>query len=273
MADDADAPITVGLVVSWPWTDAILDEIKTIETREYALPAGLEGTRIALIETDNPDAENARVVGSVVFYRSDQYMEQDEWEDDSGSHLVAADDANFGWDPRKEKWAWLLAEGSAQRIEEPISCPPTIVLFRSLQTFANPLTLLAATPAPTLLGEEVEEAGKSTVVVRGSNAARGQFEMDRLLAGGLSRGGTMDMRKWEHVPVGFSFEPHTHPADICGFVTKGVAVWVIGKERYVLKKGDSYYLKSGEIYGLERVEEEFECVECRWIPLEPISQL
>lgn len=27
----------------------------------------------------------------------------------------------------------------------------------------------------------------------------------------------MEMRKWEHVPVGFSFEPHTHPADISGY--------------------------------------------------------
>lgn len=83
-----------GLVVSWPWSDAIMDGIKSIETREYALPAELVGSRIALIETGNPNAENGAashiVVGSVVFFRSDQYMEQDEWEDDTNNHLVAA---------------------------------------------------------------------------------------------------------------------------------------------------------------------------------------
>ena len=49
----ADA-ISAGLEVSFPWAQRLLDGDKTIETREYALPAHWEHKPMALIESNTP---------------------------------------------------------------------------------------------------------------------------------------------------------------------------------------------------------------------------
>ena len=95
------------------------------------------------------------------------------------------------------------------------------------------------------------------LLVKADEAEIGFFGLDRVHA----KGKTMRMREWKDVPVGFSFAPHDYKADICGFVTKGKAVWTLDGKEFLFEKGDSYYLPAGVMYSVKEVIEVFEAVE------------
>ena len=77
------------------------------------------------------------------------------------------------------------------------------------------------------------------------------------------QGQAMQMREWRRVPIGFKFASHKNPfgADVCGFVTKGLARWEIDGKEYTLGQGDSYYLRRDASYALLEVLALFDCIE------------
>lgn len=135
----ADA-ISAGLEVSFPWAQRLLDGDKTIETREYALPAHWEHKPMALIESNTPASvgeggfEGAgagstdagaefgvvrgRIVGTATFGRSVLYTSKAQWAADVDQHCVEATDPRFGWRDGVPKYAWPVL--GVRRFETPI---------------------------------------------------------------------------------------------------------------------------------------------------------
>ena len=92
---------SVALEVQQPFSRRLLDGTKSIETRNYELPAALLHRPLALIETaegaagvsalpDVVDAgfRGASVIGHIVFRECKEYTSQAQWDADCNAHLV-----------------------------------------------------------------------------------------------------------------------------------------------------------------------------------------
>ena len=133
--------VSHGLIISWPWTDAILAGKKVIETREYSLPTDLLDTSIGLIEIGNPAVPGRNLVGVCTFVQSKKYVSKRDWLADSAMHLVPPNDPHFGWKMDTEKWGWVVTKISLQRVKMS-SCPAsTKIVKRSILRFHNPVLL------------------------------------------------------------------------------------------------------------------------------------
>jgi hypothetical protein len=102
----------IGLEMQAPWCDMLLSGTKTIETRDYALPAALLGAPIALLRSPPPHGlsvaglDKAKLAGVVIFSHSRRYLDFSEWAADSQRHRVAAEapPEAFGWSGIRFGW-------------------------------------------------------------------------------------------------------------------------------------------------------------------------
>lgn len=102
-----------GLNIQWPWSQLLLSGKKTIETRTYPLPKKYENVELAIIETPGPDGKKkagilkARIIGTIVFENSFQYLCEKDWQKDKDKHLVKLDDKDFSWQKKDSNiWGW-----------------------------------------------------------------------------------------------------------------------------------------------------------------------
>jgi hypothetical protein len=115
-----------GINIQWPWSEFILSKAKTVETRSYALPKKYENVEMALIETPGPEGKynqifSARIVGTVTFMGSFQYVSQQHWASDFRRHLIAADHRIFAFEGSRPKWGWEIKR--IERFNSPVVAP------------------------------------------------------------------------------------------------------------------------------------------------------
>ena len=107
-----------------PWSKRLLNGEKTVETRSYALPAGLLGRPIEVMESqpgrdgvsalgDTVEAffPGLSVLGRVVFKSSEAYTSQEAWARDEPRHLVPPSSVAYGWrPPPRSVYGWTVGE-------------------------------------------------------------------------------------------------------------------------------------------------------------------
>lgn len=101
--------------MQWPWSELLISGKKTVETRTYPLPQKYKGVELALIETPGPKGkkeagiEKARIIGTIVFGDSFQYLNEKKWKQDALRHLVDPSDFQFSWEKRDHQvWGWTV---------------------------------------------------------------------------------------------------------------------------------------------------------------------
>jgi hypothetical protein len=134
-----------------PFDEEMLSGRKSVETREYALPAGLVGVKIALIRCAGRQRGGKgkgkgkgkggggsggarlpqRVVGWIVFGPSARYANEAEWVADGDKHGVPVGHAEYGWNGRP-KHGWTVV--SHGRLPE-LAVPATEHHFKSFYKF------------------------------------------------------------------------------------------------------------------------------------------
>ncbi len=100
-----------------PWSTRLLEGLKTVETRAYALPPEMCNKPIALIESPEGGGfakfglASGRFVGTVTFATSKVYTTRGEWEADAAAHCVSATASpeDFGWVEGSLKHGWVVA--------------------------------------------------------------------------------------------------------------------------------------------------------------------
>ena len=119
----ASLPV-VGLEVQSPFAEMLLRGVKTIETRDYALPASLLGLPIALLRAPPGGLARAglsasRVIGVVTFSSSERYASREAWAADDHAHGVSRDAAPdaYGWPTDGKRYAWKV--GTVLRVFAP----------------------------------------------------------------------------------------------------------------------------------------------------------
>jgi len=115
-----------GVNVQWPWSQAIIDGRKTVETRNYPLPKKYLGVPLALIETAGRDGAKsgvsiARIIGLIKFSKCFQYQSKSHWMGDKRRHLVSEADPDFHWRKGQAKWGWEVT--SIEKFEPPKPAP------------------------------------------------------------------------------------------------------------------------------------------------------
>lgn len=101
-----------GINIQWPWSRLIIEGRKTVETRSYPLPLAYKNTEVVLIETPGAEGKlkygirRARIIGTIRFRSSFRYSSEELWLGDFSRHLVGANDLQFGWKVKSEKWGW-----------------------------------------------------------------------------------------------------------------------------------------------------------------------
>jgi hypothetical protein len=112
-----------GLNIQAPWSNLLIDGLKTVETRTYALPKKYEGVELAVVETPGKSAKfKSRIIGTITFSHSFQYPDKESWKGDYQRHKVEEDDRDYGWDENKSKYGWVVSD--IKKFEEVIP-PPT----------------------------------------------------------------------------------------------------------------------------------------------------
>ena len=82
-----------GINIQTPWSELLINEVKSVETRSYHLPEKYVGEELALIETPGRYGRfKARIIGTITFSHSFKYPDQKAWQDDYNRHCVAVDD-------------------------------------------------------------------------------------------------------------------------------------------------------------------------------------
>ncbi len=125
-----------GLNIQWPWSELLINGSKSVETRGYPLPKKYIGVELAIIETAGPRGrreagiEFARIIGTVVFEESFEYVSREKWEKDRKRHRVSVDDPLFKYDPRVKKFGWVVKK--VTRLPRPLPAPkPRGIVFAS----------------------------------------------------------------------------------------------------------------------------------------------
>ncbi len=115
-----------GLHVRWPWSSLIIEGKKNVETRSYPIPQKHIGVPLAIIETAGKKGKNkssgvAKIVGVVTFSGCIQYKTRKQWLLDFHRHQVSVNDPEFSFDPKKEKWGWIICK--VEKISPPKPAP------------------------------------------------------------------------------------------------------------------------------------------------------
>lgn len=138
--------VTHCLDVQSPWSHALLDGSKTIETRSYPMPAEFEGMTLGLLVTASEAAAGTAaaagpslLIGTATFGRSVRYETKAAWAADTAKHLVPEAEAGaFGWTDSAEKFGWpVLAVSTAHY---PVCPPPMARVLRSIFSLEWPPT-------------------------------------------------------------------------------------------------------------------------------------
>ena len=100
-----------GINIQTPWSELLINEVKSVETRSYPLPEKYVGEEIALIETPGRYGRfKARIIGTITFSHSFKYPDQRAWQDDYNRHYVAVDDPIYNWKDDKPKYGWVVSK-------------------------------------------------------------------------------------------------------------------------------------------------------------------
>ena len=100
-----------GLNIQTPWSELLINEVKSVETRSYPLPEKYVGEELALIETPGRYGRfKARIIGTITFSHSFKYPDQKAWQDDYNRHCVAVDDPIYNWKDDKPKYGWVVSK-------------------------------------------------------------------------------------------------------------------------------------------------------------------
>ena len=100
-----------GINIQTPWSELLINEVKSVETRSYPLPEKYVGEEIALIETPGRYGRfKARIIGTITFSHSFKYPDQRAWQDDYNRHCVAVDDPIYNWKEDKPKYGWVVSK-------------------------------------------------------------------------------------------------------------------------------------------------------------------
>ena len=100
-----------GLNIQTPWSELLINEVKSVETRSYPLPEKYVGEEIAMIETPGRYGRfKARIIGTITFSHSFKYPDQRAWQDDYNRHCVAVDDPIYNWKDDKPKYGWVVSK-------------------------------------------------------------------------------------------------------------------------------------------------------------------
>jgi hypothetical protein len=127
-----------GLNIQTPWSELLINGVKTVETRSYPLPEKYVGEEIALIETPGRYGRfKARIIGTITFSHSFKYPDQKAWQDDHNRHCVAIDDPIYNWKDDKPKYGWVVC--SVNKFDEPldISVKRGIIFTNNLKLLEN----------------------------------------------------------------------------------------------------------------------------------------
>lgn len=108
-----------GLNVQYPYSELILTNKKTIETRTYPLPEAYRNVDIYLIETPGKkETFKAHIKGIVRFSDSFLYKSKKQFYSDLSKHLVD-EHSVFAWKDQP-KYGWIISHA---RSIEPIPAP------------------------------------------------------------------------------------------------------------------------------------------------------
>ena len=100
-----------GINIQTPWSELLINEVKSVETRSYHLPEKYAGEELALIETPGRYGHfKARIIGTITFSHSFKYPDQKAWQDDYNRHCVAVDDPIYNWKDDKPKYGWVVSK-------------------------------------------------------------------------------------------------------------------------------------------------------------------
>lgn len=127
-----------GLNIQTPWSELLINGVKTVETRSYPLPEKYVGEELALIETPGRYGRfKARIIGTITFSHSFKYPDQKAWQDDHNRHCVAIDDPIYNWKDDKPKYGWVVC--SVNKFDEPldISGKRGIIFTNNLKLLEN----------------------------------------------------------------------------------------------------------------------------------------
>jgi hypothetical protein len=127
-----------GLNIQTPWSELLINGVKTVETRSYPLPEKYVGEELALIETPGRYGRfKARIIGTITFSHSFKYPDQKAWQDDHNRHYVAIDDPIYNWKDDKPKYGWVVC--SVNKFDEPldISGKRGIIFTNNLKLLEN----------------------------------------------------------------------------------------------------------------------------------------
>jgi predicted transcriptional regulator len=98
-----------GINIQTPWSELLINEVKSVETRSYHLPAKYVGEELALIETPGKYGQfKARIIGTIIFSHSFKYPDQKAWQDDHNRHCVETNDPIYSWKGNKPKYGWVV---------------------------------------------------------------------------------------------------------------------------------------------------------------------
>lgn len=109
----------IGINIQTPWSNLLINRVKTVETRSYHLPDKYIGQELTLIETPGKRGQfKSRAVGTITFSYSFQYANKEAWQDDFDRHCVPIDDPIYGWKYYKDKFGWVVSK--ITKFEKPI---------------------------------------------------------------------------------------------------------------------------------------------------------
>lgn len=110
-----------GINIQYPWSSLLVDEKKSVETRNYPLPAKYVGEEIAIIETPGRYGRfKARIIGTVTFSHSFKYPDRQAWLDDYNRHCVSKNDPMYGLED-KPKYGWVVSK--IKKLDHPVDPP------------------------------------------------------------------------------------------------------------------------------------------------------
>jgi hypothetical protein len=109
-----------GINIQAPWAELLINGQKTVETRSYRLPQRLEGVELAIIETPGKSAKfKSRIIGTITFSNSFQYLDINDWLSDYNRHLVPINSEYRFID--KPKFGWIVQ--SVTKLDNPVDPP------------------------------------------------------------------------------------------------------------------------------------------------------
>lgn len=107
-------PTIPGINIQWPWSELIVEGIKSIETRHYPLPKKYIGQKLALIQTPGPKGKKeagllkSQIIGTIIFAGDFKYRDEAHWRKDIKRHCVSPEDPHYGYAPTRVKWGWVI---------------------------------------------------------------------------------------------------------------------------------------------------------------------